>query len=301
MMDAPLSQYLRTDRGAIAYQTFGEGTRSLVWTGPPIMSIATRWDRPANIRLWEFMSSLGRVTLFDYRGFGLSEHVDLHRVADLDELLFDLTAVVRDVARPPVVLIGTGASAPVAIAFTAENADAVEQLILLNPANQWDPGVTAPDIDAMVARTRQRWGTGEGLNRTQAHEEPDLRLAALTEQMSATPEVAAAYVRAIRTRDVSHLLGQIGVPTLAVHTGDVVHITPAMVERLPPPYLAPPISLVHQASSIGVSGTATSSASSLGTLRRHSDGATWPPSCSRMLLPRPRMLLMLGMPSGASS
>ena len=231
-MDAPLSQYLRSERGAIAYQAFGEGTRSLVWTGPPIMSIATRWDRPANIRLWEFMSSLGRVTLFDYRGFGLSEHVDLERVADLDELLFDLTAIVRDVAGPPVVLIGTGASAPAAIAFTAENADAVEKLVLLNPANRWDPGVAAPDIESIVVSARERWGTGEVLSRTQAHEDPDLRLAALTEQMSATPEVAAAYVRAMRTRDVSHLLGQIAVPTLAVHTGDVVHVTPAMVEQV---------------------------------------------------------------------
>src|SRR5687768_10447252 len=132
-MDVPVVQYLRTPRGAIAYQRFGEGARTLVWSGPPLISIETRWDRPGAFRLWEFLASLGEVVLFDYRGFGVSEHLPLDSIGDLDEFAFDLSAVIDQLGGDNVVLVATGVSTFAAATLLSRDRDAVERLVLLNP------------------------------------------------------------------------------------------------------------------------------------------------------------------------
>lgn len=229
-MDVPASFYLRTQRGAIACQTVGDGERAIVWTGPPWISIATRWDRPANVRLLEFLASLGRVVLFDYRGFGLSEHVAPEQIGSMDGLVFDLATVVRELAAGPAVVIGTGAAGRVAITYAAEAPEELERLVLLNVANVHRVVSAAPadEIDDI----RDRWGSGTVLAMAVAENERDISLAARTEQMSATPDVAAAAFRAIRKHDVRDLLGRINVPTLVVHTGDVPRITPEIVQEV---------------------------------------------------------------------
>lgn len=222
--------YLRTPRGAVACQTVGDGERTIVWTGPPWISFASRWDRPANVRLLEFLATLGRVVLFDYRGFGLSEHLALDQIASMEQMSFDLASVVRDLAAGPTVVIGTGAAARVAIAYAAGMPAALDRLVLLNVANvhRVVPAAGGDDVDDI----RDRWGSGTVLTLGVAEDDPDLSRSARTELMSATPDVIAAAFRAIGGHDVRDLLPRVTVPTLVVHTGDVPRITPDIVEEI---------------------------------------------------------------------
>ena len=230
-VEMPDVRYLGTDRGAIAYQQFGEGDRTIVFTGPPLISIETRWDAPTNVRLWEFLASLGRVVLFDYRGFGVSEQVALERVGDLDELSFDLAAVIRELGSPPIVIVATGGAAMPAIRFAASRPIGLDRMVLLN-ATATDPlqGAT----EEIVADLRERWGTGEVLAQGAALPLDDLRRrnAARNERISASPAVAEAFFRAIARYDVRPFLAAVTAPTLVVHTGDSVRITPSMSEEV---------------------------------------------------------------------
>ena len=231
-MDVPETHYLRTERGAIAYQAFGHGQRTIVWAKPPVISIDTQWELPGHIRLWEFVASLGRAVIFDFRGFGISEHLPLDRISDLEELSFDLGSIIEQLASPPTVLVATGAASVAAIALVAARPGVVERLVLLNAA------ASSPrrddNSDEMIRVLRERWGTGGVL--TGAEGDPrDARrrqVAARTERISATPDVLEASVRATLRHDVRPLLAEVRIPTLVVYTGDIMNVTAEMTEEV---------------------------------------------------------------------
>jgi len=232
-VELPEVRYLPTPRGAVAYQAFGSGARTIVWTSPPLLSIETRWDHPGNLRLWDFLSSFGRVVTFDYRGFGISEHLPLDRVGRLDEMSFDLGAVIEELTSPPVVLIATGTATLPVVHFVTSHPSAVERLVLLN-ATATDPLQGQVDPAEWGARWRDRWGTGDALIAAASGVLDDLRRAsaARSERISATPAVVEAAIIASLGHDVRELLPGISVPTLVVHTGDLKRITPEMSERV---------------------------------------------------------------------
>jgi len=233
VMDVPPVRYLSTERGDIAHQCFGEGERTLVWTAPAWISIETRWDHPGDLRLWEFLASLGKVVVFDYRGFGISEHLPLDRVGHLDELSFDLGAIVEGLATAPTVLIATGPAGLPAIRFVASHPDAVERMVLLNATAGGSEGRTAR-AEQLAAEVRQVWGTGAFLGGVTSVPRDDLRRrgAAHRERLGATPAVAEAAILAQLRQDVASLLSHVTVPTLVVHTGDMARITREMTEAV---------------------------------------------------------------------
>ena len=231
-VEVPAVRYLLTERGDIAYQSFGKGERSIIWTPPAWISIETRWEHAAELRLWEFLCSLGQVVLFDPRGFGVSEHLPLDRVGQLDEFCFDLSAVVDGLTRPPTVLIATATAALAAIQFVTTRPDAVERMVLLNAVAAAPRRGTAPAAQ-LAAETRKHWGAGERATRGLASMD-DLRrrTAGRAERLGATPAVAEAAQLALLSQDVGPLLGQVAVPTLVVHTGDIPGFTAHMSEAV---------------------------------------------------------------------
>jgi class 3 adenylate cyclase len=226
----PDVRYLRTPRGSIAHQVFGSGDRTIIFTGPAILSIETRWDHPSNLRLWEFLATLGRVVLFDYRGFGISEHLPLDRVGQLEELCFDLKTVVAETASAPAVIVATGTSSMPAISIAATHPALIDRMVLLNAIAT---GRVLDHTGESIADIGERWGTGEVLARGAGRELDDFRrrASARHERISATPWVVAAYFTAAQDHDVRHLLASVEMPTLVVHTGDSARISPAMSEE----------------------------------------------------------------------
>lgn len=219
-------RYLPTERGAIAYQRFGSGARTIVWTSPPLVSIESRWSRPGASRLWEFLASLGTVVIFDYRGFGSSERLPLERVGDLDELVHDLGAAVDQLASSPTVLVATSVATLPAVAYAARHPGRLDRLVLLN-AIAHAPQRDADDPEEAVREIGQLWGTGELMARAAGLTvEPSQRWAmGHNERIAATPDVAVAFTRASLRHDVSPLLGRLRLPTLVIHTGDIAAVT----------------------------------------------------------------------------
>ncbi|HLG01336.1 MAG TPA: adenylate/guanylate cyclase domain-containing protein [Acidimicrobiia bacterium] len=232
-MDIPDVRYLRTDRGSIAYQRFGEGDRTIVWTAPSLISIETRWSRPGDLQRWESLARIGTVVIFDYRGLGSSERLPLHQVGDRQEMLFDLGAVIHSVGTRPTVLIATGTATPLAVRYAVHDPESLERLILLN-AVAYNPMREVGDVEALLDDVVERWGTGEILVRGISLEvEPSQRWqAGHNERIVGTPEVAAAVWRASLETDVTALLEKVAIPTLVIHTGDVVPVTPEHSEAV---------------------------------------------------------------------
>lgn len=222
-MDIPEVRYLRTERGSIAYQRFGKGDRTIVWTAPPHISIETRWSRPGDLLRWESLASLGTVVIFDYRGLGSSERLPIDQVGQIDELCFDLRSVITEVASQPTVLIATGWATRIAVHYAVDSPGTLDRLVLLN-AVAHNPFHDTTTVDEILGR----WGTGELLARgANIGLEPSQRWqAGQNERIAGTPEVIAALRQASRDLDVTPLLGQVTVPTLVIHTGDVAPISP---------------------------------------------------------------------------
>ncbi len=230
-MDIPDVRYLRTERGAIAYQRFGDGERTIVWTSPPTLSIESRWSLPGDLQLWDSLASLGTVVIFDYRGVGSSERLPLRQVGELDELCFDIGAVVAELASPPTVLIATTWATPAALAYAADNARHLDRMVLLNASARAPDSL---DPEEHVAMVIDNWGTGEVRARGTGMElEPSRRwTASQSERIVGTPDVAGALLRALLRHDVTSLLPKISVPTLVIHTGDIRAITPEHSEAV---------------------------------------------------------------------
>lgn len=231
-MDPPDIGYLSTERGAIAYQQFGGGDRTIVWASPPFVPIESRWIRAGASRLWEFLASLGTVVLFDYRGAASSERLPADRVGSVDEMCFDLAAVLGNFRGASTELVATGTSTMTAVAYAVDHADQIDHLILLN-ATATHPR-RGEDADAVVEEIRSNWGRGDALAQA-AKIEPDPALrweAARSERAAATPDMAAAWTRRLLQHDVTGLLGQVRTPTLVIHTGDLPYIAPESSEAV---------------------------------------------------------------------
>lgn len=228
-MDVPDVRYLHTERGTIAYQRFGGGDRTIVWTAPPHISIETRWSRPGDLARWEALASVATVVIFDYRGVGSSERLPIDRVGLAEELCFDLGAVVDVVATTPTVLVATGWATRVAVPYVVENPGAVERMVLLN-AVAHNPLRDTATIDEVL----DLWGTGEILGRGANIElAPSQRWqAGHNERIVGTPQVAAALIHASLDMDVTPLLSKVALPTLVIHTGDVATVDPADSEHV---------------------------------------------------------------------
>ena len=222
-MGRPEIGYVRTDRGAIAVHRSGAGDRTIIYTSTPLVSIETKFDNPAVLRMREFLDSLGQVVAFDFLGFGISDQLSLDRVAQLDEMAADINAIVDACSPSLPILVATVGSTMPAIMFLAENPGAVERAVLLNPSARSVDVAEAPEERA------RKWGTGAfllGAVKPELLSEAQRRQAGRAERIGASPRVAETWHA--RRHDVSGLLAAVRTPTLVVNTGDIPLINPEM-------------------------------------------------------------------------
>jgi class 3 adenylate cyclase len=223
--------YLRTSRGAIAYERSGSGDLDIVWASTPLISIETRFENPASARWRQFLESLGRLVVFDFRGFGISEHLAMERVGNLEELAFDIHSVASCLSRkPPILVATTGATMP-ALSVMASDPATLDRAVLLNAAVRSARLFPVEEYQ----RIADEWGTGSFLS---GAVNPDLiteaqrRHAVRGERIGATPTVIEAFLRNQRSHDVSAVLKDVRTPVLVIHTGDIVFVTAEMCEEV---------------------------------------------------------------------
>ncbi len=129
-MDAPAVRYARTEDGAnIAYWTVGTGRPLVILGYFPLLHTVLSWESE-HFRDWiERLAVNHCVTLFDWRGTGLSDSK-----ADFAEEtpLIDVRAVIGEVAPKGCALLALASAVPIALAFAVKEPKLVDRLVLFN-------------------------------------------------------------------------------------------------------------------------------------------------------------------------
>jgi pimeloyl-ACP methyl ester carboxylesterase/DNA-binding SARP family transcriptional activator len=151
-------------RGArIAYQVFGHGDHTVVAVPPTAQNIELSWQQPAVRAMLERFGSFCRYLHFDKRGTGCSDRNG--RIADLDERVEDLRAVMDHAGIEHAHLFGNSEGGPMSLLFAATYPDRVDSLILFGTgATLLPPDITAEELAAQrvaAVAYAARWGTDD--------------------------------------------------------------------------------------------------------------------------------------------
>lgn len=176
---------------AIAFRTLGDGPLTLVYVAGSFSNLEVMWEHPDYRRFCERLASFARLVLFDKRGMGMSDRVE---IGTLEERMDDVRAVL----------------------------DAKEEI-----TDDWPWGeMTRTQFEQSIATLPERWGKGASAVRFlagTADPEFQRRWWARVQLQAATPRVATVFQRMAFDIDVRHVVPTIKTPTLIIHrVGDKV-------------------------------------------------------------------------------
>jgi class 3 adenylate cyclase len=188
------------------------------------------WEHPDYRRFCERLASFARLVLFDKRGMGLSERVE---IGTLEERMDDVRAVLDAVGAEQAALLGVSEGGPMSMLFGATHPERTQALILCGAevkeeiTDDWPWGeLTRADFEHSVATLPERWGKGAGAARftpDTVDAEFERRWWGRVQLQAASPRVATAFQRMAFDIDVRHVVPTITAPTLIIHrVGDQV-------------------------------------------------------------------------------
>ena len=219
-------------RGArLAYQVFGAGEHTVVAIPPTAQNIELSWEQPAVRAMLERFASFCRYLHFDKRGTGCSDRNG--RIADLDERVDDLRAVMDHAGIERAHLFGNSEGGPMTLLFAATYPDRVDSLILSGTGATLLPpewGATErAEYRAGIPAYVARWGTPDstvahGMAPTLSAEDPNFPAwHQRYERYAASQDSLTELLELSITADVRELAPIVHHPTLILHrTGDRV-------------------------------------------------------------------------------
>ena len=125
--DAPETKYARSGDVHIAYQVLGSGPIDLVHVPPVVSNLDFQWEDPLEARYLRRLASFSRLIMFDKRGTGLSDRVD---VATLEERMDDVRAVMEAAGSERAAVFGNSEGGALALLFAATYPQRVSALVL---------------------------------------------------------------------------------------------------------------------------------------------------------------------------
>lgn len=229
-------RYARSGEVFVAYQVVGEGEMDIVVVGGFLTHLGVLWEEPGYRRWVDRLASFARVILFDKRGMGLSDRV---QVGTLEERMDDVRAVMDAVGSERAALIGTSEGGPLSMLFAASYPERTRALLLVGGevkeaiTDDWPWGEsTAEQTEDFLAALPERWGRyglrpstyAPSLGADEAERAYEWSKRLIREASSPGP--AVAFIRMAREIDVRDVCSSITVPTLVVHRlGDrVCHV-----------------------------------------------------------------------------
>jgi class 3 adenylate cyclase len=226
----PETRFARAGGVDIAYQVFGRGSVDLIWVPGWISHIEAMWELAEFARFLERLADFSRVITFDKRGTGLSDRID--GVATLEARMDDVGAVMDAAGVERGVLVGWFDAAAILALFASVHPDRVQGLVVggatvkLAPDKDEPWGMNPVVVErAASAIEGGDWGQGTMLELIAPSAAHDERIAGWWrryERMSATPNAAAAMLRANQRIDVRELLASVRTPTLVLHRRDTL-------------------------------------------------------------------------------
>jgi class 3 adenylate cyclase/pimeloyl-ACP methyl ester carboxylesterase len=226
----PQVRYAKSVRLNIAYQVLGDGPIDLIHVPMFISNLELQWEDAAYARYMRRLASFSRLIMFDKRGTGLSDRVD---IASLEERMDDVRAVMDAAGSERAVVFGNSEGGALAILFAATYPERVSALVLygayprMAAATDYPDGLRLSEDD--LRNFEDQWGQPGGgltpfLNPRQTDDLAYQEAMARSDRMSASPGAATAIMRMIFSLDVRDLLPTIRVPTLVVYrTADLAH------------------------------------------------------------------------------
>jgi pimeloyl-ACP methyl ester carboxylesterase/DNA-binding CsgD family transcriptional regulator len=152
----PVIRYAKTGDGVnIAYYAIGVGPPLLYLT--PRSHLEREWEYPEQRAWLERLAESRRLIRFDRRGIGLSNR---DRDFDIEQLPYDIEAVMRKEGLRRLDLIARASSAAVAILHASRYPEQVSHLILFCPyIHNRDLRGSSPPHEAVRAAAAIDWGT----------------------------------------------------------------------------------------------------------------------------------------------
>jgi pimeloyl-ACP methyl ester carboxylesterase/DNA-binding CsgD family transcriptional regulator len=220
-------RYLCTPDGVqLAWAEAGSGP-VLVKAANWLTHLDFDWDSPAWRHWIQFFAGHFRFIRYDERGCGMTDW----RVGDLsfERWVDDLESVIDAAGvREPCTLLGISQGASVCIAYAVRHPERVSHLVLYGGyARGWTHRPDAPgrsEYEAIIQLVRTGWGKENPVFR-QVFTSRFLPQGSAEQlewwnelcRKTTTPDIAAELMQARAQIDVTHLLGEVRVPTLVLH------------------------------------------------------------------------------------
>jgi pimeloyl-ACP methyl ester carboxylesterase len=215
----PNIQYAKSGDVFIAYQSFGEGPRNVVVAPGFISNIEWYWDDPRASAWLQGLTRLGRVTIFDKRGTGLSDRVG--DLPSMDVRMDDMRAVIDAAGIDRAVIMGISEGGSLATLFAAHHQARCEALVLYGAFarfSSWFP--TEEAFQYFLGYIQTAWGNG-GIGPlvapTLANDAAFLRSVGKFERQGGSPAAVVALMQMNSQINIVDVLASIHVPTLVIH------------------------------------------------------------------------------------
>ena len=225
LAELPQTRFAPARGARLAYQVFGAGEHTVVAIPPTAQNVELSWEQPAVRAMLERFGSFCRYLHFDKRGTGCSDRSG--RIADLDERVDDLRAVMDHAGIEHAHLFGNSEGGPMTLLFAATYPGRVDSLILCGTgATLLPPDWGASQREEYRARIPAyvaRWGTPDstvatGMAPTLSAQDPNFPAwHQRYERYAASQDSLAELLELSITADVRELVPTIQHPALIIH------------------------------------------------------------------------------------
>jgi pimeloyl-ACP methyl ester carboxylesterase/DNA-binding winged helix-turn-helix (wHTH) protein len=225
----PETKYARSGDVNIAWQVVGDGPIDLVFIMGWVSHIEMFWAEPSFARFLRTISRFSRLIVFDKRGTGLSDHVEVSRLPTLEERMDDVRAVMSAAGSRRAVLMGVSEGGALTTLFAATYPELVRGIIIIGgyARRLWAPdypwGPTPEQRETFIRALEAEWGGPFGIEvrAPSRKDDPDFRRWwAQYLRMGASPGAAAALTRMNAEVDIRNVLPSVAVPALVIHRRD---------------------------------------------------------------------------------
>jgi class 3 adenylate cyclase len=222
----PETKFARLGGDRIAYQVLGQGPPDLVLARRSYGHIDVAWEDPGITLFLRTLASFCRLILFDRRGTGPSDPLPPGPLPPWESYTEELTAVLDEVGCERAAIMAELDAGPTALLFAGTRPERTSALVLVHTSarfvagGDYPIGIAAEDVEALVARFDQLWGSdtmAAMLAPSRAGDARFLRWIAKWQRASVSPKAAQAFLRAMAEVDVRPVLPLVQAPTLILH------------------------------------------------------------------------------------
>jgi pimeloyl-ACP methyl ester carboxylesterase len=222
----PTTHYAKSGDIHIAYQVIGGGP-DLVYVPGWVSNVELMWDEPILAGLLRRLAGFSRVILFDKRGTGMSDPVDVAHLPGLEARMDDVRAVMDAVGSEKATLLGHSEGRNMCCLFAATFPKRTTGLILVSSYAKrvWSedyPWAPTPEERLVeIERTEASWGDPSAVPDftlgKRADDEPFRFWLARYLRLSASPKAAVSLLKMNNEVDTTSILPTIQVPTICIY------------------------------------------------------------------------------------